>query len=374
MPSSPGSRVNSPRRYPESNRVVGCGRRAAARTGGRRHAARARAAARRRRIRAAHGVRQPGQPAAGAQQRAAARDGDPIRAWRRAPPVDRADAGRDRPARLHGRDRRHRDGELEHVARCSRWRRPTCRAIAEVRADVTVLAFTFALSLRHRCRDRDRARDGGVAAGTAVDAADVGTRLDVRTRAAAAARRAGRRRSRARGRPHARRGTAAAELHLGDGGRSGFPVPIEAADAADRAPAEIPDTRAIGSRCIAICSRASRRCPASCQPAGRRGCRSAARTSRRRSASRARDKPIGEWPEVEFRRAMHNYFDAMGIPILRGRVLHAADVPTRRRSSSSTRRWRGSCFRMPIRSASGCASATDCAVEHHRRRDRRRAA
>jgi predicted permease len=40
------------------------------------------------------------------------------------------------------------------------------------------------------------------------------------------------------------------------------------------------------------------------------------------------DKPIGEWPEVEFRRAMHNYFEAMGIPILRGRGFTPADGPT----------------------------------------------
>jgi putative ABC transport system permease protein len=38
------------------------------------------------------------------------------------------------------------------------------------------------------------------------------------------------------------------------------------------------------------------------------------------------DKPIGEWPEVEFRRAVHNYFDAMGIPLLRGRSFNAGDT------------------------------------------------
>ena len=37
------------------------------------------------------------------------------------------------------------------------------------------------------------------------------------------------------------------------------------------------------------------------------------------------DKPAGEWPEVEFRRAVHNYFEAMGIPVLRGRTFTAAD-------------------------------------------------
>ncbi|MBA3884373.1 MAG: ABC transporter permease [Acidobacteria bacterium] len=34
----------------------------------------------------------------------------------------------------------------------------------------------------------------------------------------------------------------------------------------------------------------------------------------------------GPWPEVEFRRAMHDYFAAMGIPILRGRGFTAADA------------------------------------------------
>jgi putative ABC transport system permease protein len=38
--------------------------------------------------------------------------------------------------------------------------------------------------------------------------------------------------------------------------------------------------------------------------------------------------PPGEWPEVEFRRAIHNYFAAMAIPILRGRGFTAQDGPT----------------------------------------------
>ena len=37
------------------------------------------------------------------------------------------------------------------------------------------------------------------------------------------------------------------------------------------------------------------------------------------------DKPPAEWPEVEFRRAVHNYFDAMGIPLLRGRSFADSD-------------------------------------------------
>jgi putative ABC transport system permease protein len=37
--------------------------------------------------------------------------------------------------------------------------------------------------------------------------------------------------------------------------------------------------------------------------------------------------PPGEWPEVEFRRAVHNYFRAMGIPILRGRGFTDQDGP-----------------------------------------------
>ena len=38
------------------------------------------------------------------------------------------------------------------------------------------------------------------------------------------------------------------------------------------------------------------------------------------------DKPQAEWPEVEFRRAVHNYFDAMGIPLIRGRSFTSADT------------------------------------------------
>jgi predicted permease len=41
-----------------------------------------------------------------------------------------------------------------------------------------------------------------------------------------------------------------------------------------------------------------------------------------------RGLPTGEWPEVEFRRAVHNYFEAMGIPILRGRGFTSQDGPT----------------------------------------------
>jgi predicted permease len=37
--------------------------------------------------------------------------------------------------------------------------------------------------------------------------------------------------------------------------------------------------------------------------------------------------PPGEWPEVEFRRAVHNYFPAMGIPLLRGRGFTDQDGP-----------------------------------------------
>lgn len=40
-----------------------------------------------------------------------------------------------------------------------------------------------------------------------------------------------------------------------------------------------------------------------------------------------KDVPLSELPEVEFRRAMHNYFEAMGIPIRRGRGFTAEDGP-----------------------------------------------
>jgi putative ABC transport system permease protein len=38
--------------------------------------------------------------------------------------------------------------------------------------------------------------------------------------------------------------------------------------------------------------------------------------------------PVAELPEVQFRRAMHNYFQAMGIPIRRGRGFEATDTGT----------------------------------------------
>jgi putative ABC transport system permease protein len=40
-----------------------------------------------------------------------------------------------------------------------------------------------------------------------------------------------------------------------------------------------------------------------------------------------RPRPAAELPEVEFRRNLHNYFPAMGIPILRGRGFSAQDLP-----------------------------------------------
>jgi putative ABC transport system permease protein len=42
----------------------------------------------------------------------------------------------------------------------------------------------------------------------------------------------------------------------------------------------------------------------------------------------SRPLPVAELPEVQFRRAMHNYFQAMGIPILRGRGFEPTDMAT----------------------------------------------
>ena len=42
-----------------------------------------------------------------------------------------------------------------------------------------------------------------------------------------------------------------------------------------------------------------------------------------------RPVPAAELPEVQFRRAMHNYFETMGIPIRRGRNFDANDTPDR---------------------------------------------
>jgi putative ABC transport system permease protein len=41
-----------------------------------------------------------------------------------------------------------------------------------------------------------------------------------------------------------------------------------------------------------------------------------------------RNLPVGELPEVQFRRSMHNFFPAMGMPILKGRDFTAEDGPT----------------------------------------------
>jgi predicted permease len=41
-----------------------------------------------------------------------------------------------------------------------------------------------------------------------------------------------------------------------------------------------------------------------------------------------RNLPPSAWPEVEFRRAVHNYFSAMAIPVLRGRSFNETDGPT----------------------------------------------
>jgi putative ABC transport system permease protein len=38
--------------------------------------------------------------------------------------------------------------------------------------------------------------------------------------------------------------------------------------------------------------------------------------------------PVGTWPEVEFRRAVYDYFAAMDIPVLRGRTFTTGDGPT----------------------------------------------
>ena len=82
-----------------------------------------------------------------------------------------------------------------------------------------------------------------------------------------------------------------------------------------------------GALLRASSSRASRRCPAWSRSAAPRACRSAAPASPPR-ADRGQAVPVAELPEVQFRRAMHNYFEAMGIPIRRGRGFTADDGPT----------------------------------------------
>lgn len=41
-----------------------------------------------------------------------------------------------------------------------------------------------------------------------------------------------------------------------------------------------------------------------------------------------RSTPVAEWPEVQFRRAVGDYFQTMGIPIIKGRMFNDADSPT----------------------------------------------
>ena len=41
-----------------------------------------------------------------------------------------------------------------------------------------------------------------------------------------------------------------------------------------------------------------------------------------------RPTPVAEWPEVQFRRALGDYFQTMGIPIIRGRTFNDGDTPT----------------------------------------------
>ncbi len=41
-----------------------------------------------------------------------------------------------------------------------------------------------------------------------------------------------------------------------------------------------------------------------------------------------RPRPIAEWPEVQFRRSIGDFFQTMGIPVVRGRVFTEADGPT----------------------------------------------
>jgi putative ABC transport system permease protein len=40
-----------------------------------------------------------------------------------------------------------------------------------------------------------------------------------------------------------------------------------------------------------------------------------------------RPKPVAEWPEVQFRRALGDYFQTMGIPVIRGRMFTDMDGP-----------------------------------------------
>ena len=75
-------------------------------------------------------------------------------------------------------------------------------------------------------------------------------------------------------------------------------------------------------------ARARGACPASSSVGGTTrlplGSTNVSTRDRRRRARHAR---LGEWPEAEFRRAVHNYFAAMGIPVIRGRGFSVEDGP-----------------------------------------------
>ena len=68
-------------------------------------------------------------------------------------------------------------------------------------------------------------------------------------------------------------------------------------------------------------------------------------------------RPVAEWPEVQFRRSVGDYFQTMGIPFLRGRTSTTRMFLRRRRSASSIRRSRPSSSPARIRSASRFATA-----------------
>ena len=267
------------------------------------------------------------------------------------------------------------DGELGHERAARARAAPTCRASAKSAPTLTVLAFTFALSLRDGSGDRHRARAGGVAAGAAVHAEGVGPRRDGGPRPAAAARRAGRRGSRARGRADARRRAAAAQLPLGARGRSGVPA-RSAADAADRAAAEVPDARSPARVLHGSLRAASRRCPGVPAPGGttrlplgstnvttKVGIEGTRQAGRRMAGGR-----------VPPRRAQLLRGDGHSDPARPHRSTPADTADGAAGRSSSTRRWRGSCFRTtdPVGKrlrigADWRHGSTD------RRRDRRRA-
>ena len=190
-----------------------------------------------------------------------------------------------------------------------------------------------------------------------------------RARPARHARCARRRRSRAGRRAHGRRRTADSQLRHVAQRRPGLPARV-AAHAADEHSGRLRHAREAPRLLPRRCSRASKRCPA-CEAVGGTTRLPLGSTNVTTSiAVEGRDVPESARPEAEMRRAMHDYFGAMGIPVLEGRVFTRDDGPGALPVAVINRAFADRLFGRAVRSATGAHG------RRHRRRlmadDRRR--